>query len=63
MNYGGRSRRRSEFTRDRPPRIDTGMAHELKAKGRGPTEIAEETGINRASVYRILEAGVIHGEG
>jgi DNA-binding IclR family transcriptional regulator len=39
------------------------MAHELKAKGRGATEIAEEMDINRASVYRMLEAGVIHGEG
>jgi hypothetical protein len=28
---------------------------EMKAQGRGATEIAEEMGIGRASVYRVLE--------
>jgi DNA invertase Pin-like site-specific DNA recombinase len=39
----------------RPPKIDTVRVHELKAKGHGATEIAEEMGISRASVYRALE--------
>jgi DNA invertase Pin-like site-specific DNA recombinase len=38
-------------------KIDTVKVRELKAQGRGATEIAEEMGIARASAYRVLEAG------
>jgi hypothetical protein len=32
------------------------QVRELKAQGLGATEIAQELGIDRASVYRVLEA-------
>jgi DNA-binding phage protein len=34
--------------------INTARVRELNAQGRGATEIAEELGIARASVYRVL---------
>ena len=39
----------------RPAKIDTAKVREMKAPGRGATEIAEELGIARTSVYRVLE--------
>jgi DNA invertase Pin-like site-specific DNA recombinase len=41
----------------RPAKIDGVRIQELKAKGLGATEIAEEMGFSWASVYRVLEAG------
>jgi DNA invertase Pin-like site-specific DNA recombinase len=39
----------------RPKSIDVTKVREMKAQGRGATEIAEEMGIGRASVYRVLD--------
>jgi DNA invertase Pin-like site-specific DNA recombinase len=39
----------------RPPSIDVRRVLELKARGMGPTAIARELKIGRASVYRALE--------
>jgi DNA invertase Pin-like site-specific DNA recombinase len=39
----------------RPASIDAARVRELKAQGRGPTEIAKALKIGRASVYRVLE--------
>jgi DNA invertase Pin-like site-specific DNA recombinase len=33
----------------------------MKADGFGPTEIAKALGIGRASVYRLLGTGLVHG--
>jgi DNA invertase Pin-like site-specific DNA recombinase len=41
----------------RPPSIDADKVRALKAQGLGATEIAQELGIGRASVYRVLEPG------
>ncbi|MDX2205829.1 MAG: recombinase family protein [Hyphomicrobiaceae bacterium] len=38
----------------RPPSIDASEVKRLKAEGKGPTEIAHDLGIGRASVYRVL---------
>ena len=38
----------------RPASIDAAQVRELKASGKGPSEIAETLGIGRASVYRAL---------
>ena len=38
----------------RPASIDAARVRELKAKGLGPSRIAETLGIGRASVYRAL---------
>src|ERR1700741_1227022 len=38
----------------RPASIDSARVRELKAQGLGPTAIAKELGIGRASVYRAL---------
>jgi DNA invertase Pin-like site-specific DNA recombinase len=43
--YAGKGRR---------PSIDRDRVRELAALGKGPTEIAEEMGIDRTSVYRVL---------
>jgi len=43
----------------RKPSIDRTKVFELHATGLGPTEIADELNIGRASVYRILNADVI----
>jgi DNA invertase Pin-like site-specific DNA recombinase len=40
----------------RPASIDAARVRELKAQGLGPTEIAKQLGIGRASVYRALAA-------
>jgi DNA invertase Pin-like site-specific DNA recombinase len=40
----------------RPLSIDAAKVREMKAQGMGPTKIARELGIGRASVYRALEA-------
>ena len=39
----------------RPKSIEAQRVRELKAKGLGATEIANQMGIGRASVYRALE--------
>jgi DNA invertase Pin-like site-specific DNA recombinase len=39
----------------RPASIDTTQVRELKAQGVGPSAIAKQLGIGRASVYRALE--------
>lgn len=44
----------------RKPSIDRTKVFELHATGLGPTEIADELRIGRASVYRILNADVIN---
>jgi DNA invertase Pin-like site-specific DNA recombinase len=38
----------------RPASIDAARVREMKAQGLGPTAIAKELGIGRASVYRVL---------
>jgi DNA invertase Pin-like site-specific DNA recombinase len=38
----------------RPATIDAAQVRELKASGKGPSEIAKTLGIGRASVYRAL---------
>jgi DNA invertase Pin-like site-specific DNA recombinase len=43
----------------RPRSIDTAKVVELTKAGKGPTEIAIELGIGRASVYRALDAAMI----
>jgi DNA invertase Pin-like site-specific DNA recombinase len=40
----------------RPASIDVAQVRELRAKGLGPSAIAKQLGIGRASVYRALEA-------
>jgi DNA invertase Pin-like site-specific DNA recombinase len=40
----------------RPASIDAARVREMKAQGLGPTAIAKELSIGRASVYRALEA-------
>jgi DNA invertase Pin-like site-specific DNA recombinase len=40
----------------RPASIDAGQVRELKAQGKGASEIAKALKIGRASVYRVLEA-------
>jgi DNA invertase Pin-like site-specific DNA recombinase len=44
--YAGKGRHRS---------VDREAIKRLKEEGRGPTEIAEKLGINRVTVYRVLE--------
>ena len=39
----------------RPPSIDVGKVLELREAGLGPSEIARDLGISRASVYRLLK--------
>jgi len=39
----------------RKPSVPVATVRELKAKGKGPTEIAKELGISRVSVYRALK--------
>jgi DNA invertase Pin-like site-specific DNA recombinase len=41
----------------RPPSVDAAKVRELKAAGKGPSEIANALGIGRASVYRALGSG------
>jgi DNA invertase Pin-like site-specific DNA recombinase len=41
----------------RPASIDAAQVRELKAQGKGASEIAKTLKIGRASVYRVLEAG------
>ena len=38
----------------RKPSIDVAEIHRLRKQGRGPTEIAKQLQIGRASVYRAL---------
>jgi hypothetical protein len=38
------------------PWIDPAQIQQLKAEGMGPSQIAKQLGIGRASVYRALEA-------
>jgi DNA invertase Pin-like site-specific DNA recombinase len=45
----------------RPQTIDTARIRELKASGKGASEIARELGIGRASVYRLLGEGRTDG--
>jgi DNA invertase Pin-like site-specific DNA recombinase len=40
----------------RPASVDTAQIRQLKAQGVGPSEIARQLGIGRASVYRALDA-------
>jgi DNA invertase Pin-like site-specific DNA recombinase len=40
----------------RPPTIEADKVRELKAQGKGATAIAEQLGIARASVYRVLHS-------
>jgi DNA invertase Pin-like site-specific DNA recombinase len=40
----------------RPASIDPAQVRQLKAEGMGPSQIAKQLGIGRASVYRALEA-------
>jgi DNA invertase Pin-like site-specific DNA recombinase len=40
----------------RPASIDPAQIQQLKAEGLGPSQIAKQLGIGRASVYRALEA-------
>jgi DNA invertase Pin-like site-specific DNA recombinase len=40
----------------RPASIDPTQIQQLKAEGLGPSQIAKQLGIARASVYRALEA-------
>ena len=40
----------------RPASIDPAQIRQLKAEGVGPSQIAKQLGIGRASVYRALEA-------
>ena len=40
----------------RPASIDAAQVRELKAQGKGASEIAKALKIGRASVYRVLEA-------
>jgi DNA invertase Pin-like site-specific DNA recombinase len=42
--------------RGRPASIDVAQVRAMKAQGMGATAIADELGIHRASVYRVLEA-------
>jgi DNA invertase Pin-like site-specific DNA recombinase len=42
--------------RGRKPSVDAARVRQLKAEGLGPSKIAEELGIGRASVYRALAA-------
>jgi DNA invertase Pin-like site-specific DNA recombinase len=42
----------------RPASVDVARVRALKAQGLGPTAIAKELGIGRASVYRVLEGAV-----
>jgi DNA invertase Pin-like site-specific DNA recombinase len=44
--YTGKGRRRS---------VDREAIDRLRAEGRGPTEISKELGINRVTVYRIMD--------
>lgn len=39
----------------RKPKLDAGEIRRLRSEGVGPTEIARQLGIGRASVYRVLE--------
>jgi DNA invertase Pin-like site-specific DNA recombinase len=41
----------------RPASIDVAQVREMKAQGRGPSEIAKALKIGRASVYRVLNEG------
>jgi DNA invertase Pin-like site-specific DNA recombinase len=45
------------------PRIDRAEVIRLKAEGFNPTQIAKQMGINRVSVYRILEDETVQPEG
>ena len=40
----------------RPASIDPAQIQQLKAEGKGPSQIAKQLGIARASVYRALES-------
>lgn len=40
----------------RKPSVDRSKVHELKAAGKGPTEIARELGCNPSTVHRLLAA-------
>jgi DNA invertase Pin-like site-specific DNA recombinase len=41
----------------RPPKLDSGKIAEMHRSGVGPSEIARQLGISRASVYRAVAAG------
>ena len=40
----------------RPPSINAGKVAELRQRGFGPSDIARELGISRASVYRLMKS-------
>jgi DNA invertase Pin-like site-specific DNA recombinase len=42
----------------RPPSINAGKITELCQRGFGPSDIARELGISRASVYRLMKSGI-----
>ena len=46
----------------RKPSVDVAKVRELKAQGLGPSAIATQLGIGRASVYRAIAEGVVSGK-
>src|SRR5260370_20657182 len=47
--------KRNGVYKGRKPSVPVALVRNLKAKGRGATEIAKELGISRVSVYRALK--------
>jgi DNA invertase Pin-like site-specific DNA recombinase len=44
----------------RPPSVDADAIRRLASENKGPTDIADELGISRATVYRVLKADQSH---
>lgn len=44
----------------RPPQIDARQVRQMRNSGLGPTEIARDLGISRASVYRLMKQSASH---